>query len=281
MAKRSRNINQTTINTRIKQGSGTGRGSDYQPWLVIQDVPSQGLATRIKGWKTERTHHFLSKLELNYFYVLEWSPIVTDIREQYPLLPLEETLAIAEECGFRHPTVPKTQEPVVMTTDFLITVPQSLEITEQARTVKNTKDLQVRRTLEKLEIERRYWQNRNIDWGIVTPAEIPHVLAQNVDWLHPFFRTEDISCLIELDISYITAALTLRVTQPHLSLAKIAADCDDKLGQRPGTSLSLVRHLIANRKWQVDMNKTIQPSEPLFLLADPLAASPQVIRSVG
>lgn len=36
-------------------------------------------------------HHFLSKLETNYFYWLDWSPIVSDIREQYPLLPLEET----------------------------------------------------------------------------------------------------------------------------------------------------------------------------------------------
>ncbi len=45
-----------------------------------------------------------------------------DIREQFPLLPIEETIIIAEELGIKHPTDPNTGEPVVMTTDFLVTV---------------------------------------------------------------------------------------------------------------------------------------------------------------
>jgi len=57
-------------------------------------------------------------LERNYFYLTEYSDVVVDIREQFPLLPLEETIVIAEELGLKHPTNPKTQEPIVMTTDF-------------------------------------------------------------------------------------------------------------------------------------------------------------------
>ena len=38
-----------------------GQGANYNPWLHIQDVPSQGLASRIKGWKTRRVHHLLSE----------------------------------------------------------------------------------------------------------------------------------------------------------------------------------------------------------------------------
>ncbi len=34
-----------------------------------------------------------------------------DIREQFPLLPLAETIVIAEELGIKHPTIPKTNEP--------------------------------------------------------------------------------------------------------------------------------------------------------------------------
>jgi hypothetical protein len=213
MAKRKRQTDQEVIEKRLKEGRGQGRGADYKPWLLVQDVPSQGLATRIKGWKTKRVHHFLSNLELSYFYVLEWSPVVFDIREQYPLLPLEETFAIAEQCGIRHPTDPKTKEPIVMTTDFFITLPRSIEVIEQARTLKTAKDLQSERTLEKLEIERRYWQNRDIDWGIVTEQEIPQALAKNVDWLHAFFRIEDLSPLSETEIRRIATALTLRMAQ--------------------------------------------------------------------
>ena len=269
MAKRKRQTDKTVIDKRISEGRGQGRGSEYKPWLLVQDVPSQGLATRIKGWKTKRVHHLLSNLELSYFYILEWSRVVFDIREQYPLLPLEETLAIAEQCGIRHPTDPKTQEPVVMTTDFFITVPRSMEVIEQARTLKTAKDLQSERKLEKLEIERRYWHNKNIDWGIVTEQEIPQALAKNVDWLHAFFRIEDLSALSETEIRRIATALTLRMVQGNVVLTDLTAECDDKLGLEPGTALSVSRHLIANRRWLVDMNKPIQPSKSLVLLTTP------------
>jgi hypothetical protein len=281
MAKRKRTTNQTVIDKRISDGRGQGRGSDYKPWLLVQDVPSQGLATRIKGWKTKRVHHLLSNLELSYFYILEWSLIVFDIREQYPLLPLEETLAIAEQCGIRHPTDPKTQEPVVMTTDFFITVPQSIEVIEQARTLKAAKDLQSKRTLEKLEIERRYWHNRNIDWGIVTEQEIPQALTKNIDWLHAFFRIEDLSPLSESEISRIATALTLRMAQGNVVLTDLTAECDDKLGLQPGTALSVSRHLIANRRWLVDMNKPIQPSKSLVLLTTPSVESYRAAGGAG
>ncbi|MEO0688448.1 MAG: TnsA endonuclease N-terminal domain-containing protein, partial [Cyanobacteria bacterium J06649_11] len=141
MAKRNRTVDDAVISKRLDSGRGQGKGSSYKPWLQIQDVPSIGLATRIKGWKTNRVHHFLSNLELNYFYVLEWSSIVTDIREQYPLLPREETLAIASNCGIRHPQEAQTKTPIVMTCDFLITIAANIEEIEVARTVKFAKDL--------------------------------------------------------------------------------------------------------------------------------------------
>jgi len=281
MAKRRRETNQITIDKRIREGRGQGRGSDYKPWLLVQDVPSQGLATRIKGWKTKRVHHLLSNLELSYFYILEWSPIVFDIREQYPLLPLEETIVIAQQCGIRHPTDPKTQEPVVMTTDFFITIPHSIEVIEQARTIKTAKDLQSERTLEKLEIERRYWQNRDIDWGIVTEQEIPQALAKNVDWLHAFFRIEDLSPLSETEIRHIATALTLRMHQGNVVLTDLTVECDNKLGLEPGISLSVSRHLIANRRWLVDMNKPIQPSKSLVLLTTPSVESYRAAGGAG
>lgn len=61
----------------------------------------------------------MSDLEPNYFCLTEYSDLVVDVREQFPLLPLEETIVIAEELGIKHPTDPKIGEPIVMTTDFL------------------------------------------------------------------------------------------------------------------------------------------------------------------
>ncbi len=136
MAKRNRSNSPDRNEARLKDGRGQGRGVNYKPWLRIQDVPSRGLASRVRCWKTDREHHLMSNLETGYFYILEWSQSITDIREQYPLLPLEETQEIAEQCGFAHPTDPATKQHVVMTTDFLINLKcENCEI-EHARAIK-------------------------------------------------------------------------------------------------------------------------------------------------
>lgn len=100
----------------------------------MRDVPSRGLSSRVKGWKTGRVHHFLSQLELSYFYTLEWSVSVIDIREQYPLIPPKSTLDIADRLNIKPPTDPKTKLPIVMTTDFLVDVLIDGKIQQHART---------------------------------------------------------------------------------------------------------------------------------------------------
>jgi len=67
MAKRKRENTPDIIERRIREGRGTGRGGDYKPWLLVQDVPSQGLASRVKGVKTGRVHHLFSQLEYRSF----------------------------------------------------------------------------------------------------------------------------------------------------------------------------------------------------------------------
>jgi hypothetical protein len=274
LAKRKRDINEQVIERRLKEGRGQGRGADYQPWLHIQDVPSQGLATRIKGWKTGRCHHFLSKLERQYFYILEWSPVVCDIREQYPL-ELSETLAIAERLGITHPTDPHTRQSAVMTTDFVNTINQAGKLIDQARSIKYSQDLSSDRTLEKLEIERVYWSERKIDWGIVTEREIEPILAANVSWVHPYRETKALSPVSVAAIRRVEAVLTPRVNERLAPLRDLTDACDDQLGLSPGMSLSIARHLIANKQWQVDMRQAIDTARPLqFLALTPSAATP-------
>ncbi|MBV9927745.1 MAG: heteromeric transposase endonuclease subunit TnsA [Acidobacteria bacterium] len=271
MAKRRRRNGERGIRRNIKDGRGQGRGTDYNPWLHIQDVPSKGLVTRVKGWKTGRVHHLLSQLELWYFYILEWSQAVTDTREQYPLLPLEETLSIARQLGVRHPTDPHTKEPVVMTTDFVLTVRRGCSEVDQARTVKYKKDLHSKRVLEKLEIERRYWESHGVDWKIVTETQIPVVLAKNIQWLHQYRELKDFATVSAAEAEQIISVLTLSIGACGASpLRSVTLRTDDRLGLEPGTSLSLVRHLLACRRWRVDMRRPINPCERL-IMADGLA----------
>ncbi len=127
------------IMSRIKQGHGAGEGLDYKPWLTVRDFPSLGRVHRVWGCKTGRIHHLFSDLELKVFLHFLWPKSIQDQREQFPLLPLEETIEIAKEMGVRHPTDPRTKHPIVMTTDMVLTVDHGLENTYHPYTVKYMK----------------------------------------------------------------------------------------------------------------------------------------------
>jgi hypothetical protein len=266
MSKRKRTATETSIKRKIKEGRGVGRLASYKPWLHIQDVPSLGLSSRIKGWKTQRVHHFLSILELSYFYILEWSRNVIDIREQYPLLPCEETIAIARSCGIRHPVHPRTKYPIVMTTDFVNTVRYGHTVFDEPRTVKYKADLLQQRTLEKLEIERRYWQARKKTLKIITEDSVSKPVAKNVEWFHSYLQLQNLYGLDPLTLSLLCSIVVNALREQTAPLRDITIQLDDQLGLEPGTGLLIVRHLLANRSLHVDMSIVINPSKPLFLI---------------
>jgi len=63
----------------------------------------------------------------------------------------------------------------------------------KARTVKASSELNNARTLEKLEIERRYWEIKGIEWKIITEREIPYQKAKNIEWLYTSQRVDSVA----------------------------------------------------------------------------------------
>jgi hypothetical protein len=214
MAKRDRSIRSSVTEQRIAEGRGKGIGASYNPWLHVQDVATDGRAWRIKDWKTGRDHHFLSDHEHNYYLIAYWSQKVVDIREQFPL-PLETTLEIAKKIGIPHPA-DRRKNPVVMTTDFLVTVSTPAGNVDWARTIKPSSQLQKQRVIEKLEIERIYWQTNNISWGIVTEREMPMVLVKNIEYLYSHYEIADRVSLSQDEIYGIAETLTSVLATSHI-----------------------------------------------------------------
>lgn len=153
----------------VKQGRGAGHGADYLPWLTVRDLASRGRSHRVFGHTCQRTHHLLSDLELAVFLILEWRESTIDIREQF-LLRLEETQALAVDAGIKHPQVQGIDQ--IMSSDFLVNTTDR-KYSKFALQAKYAKDLNDPRTVEKLELERRYWQSKDVPWQIVTEKEIP------------------------------------------------------------------------------------------------------------
>lgn len=263
MAKKRYSWDERKIQKYIKDGRGTGSGKHYKPWLEIHDVPSQGRSSRIHGWKTDRLHHFLSDNERNFFYLLEWADNVIDIREQYPLLEREMVQQIATDAGIEHPKDIETQTPLVITTDFVISVVVKNKLFDFARTIKPSKELDNNRTIEKFEIERRYWMVKGVDWGIVTEKEMPKNFISNIESIHKTYWLEDESDIHKNHLAYIVDRLKSLVRQNDLSLTQIASMLDDEINVSGGTSLKVLKYLIARKEIIVDLTKPLDFFNPI------------------
>ncbi|WML36204.1 TnsA endonuclease N-terminal domain-containing protein [Clostridium sp. OS1-26] len=263
MAKRKRHLN---IDKMLKEGRGSGKGSEYKPWIRIQDVPSLGRSTRLKGIKTGRQHEFLSDMERDCFYLLEFSDEVEDIREQFPLLPIEDTLIIAKELGVEHPKNPKTGEFIVMTTDFLISINHNNETYEVARTIKPKDDLMNRRIIEKFYIEQKYWESKGINWAIVTNEEINKVIANNISFVHNYkdIKTIDSFSNIEaMELNDLLYAFIRKIIDNHKSMRTICSEFDTEMCLERGSSLSIFKHLVINKIIDIDITRKIDVNKSI------------------
>jgi len=253
MARRRYTIDAKRAAKFVKEGRGQGDGSAYKPWLTIQDVPSRGRSHRLVGMSTGRVHHFLSDIEKDLFLLLDWQCTTVDLREQFPL-DLESTQDIADRLNIRHPRALPTSDPMVMTTDLVLDTRKANGVETRTYAVKTAKDLENPRTLQKLEIEWRYWQEQGIPWSIVTRSELPRQLIKNIAWLHHFFHPDGLEgrllTLIPLFLEEIGAHL-------QGSLGGLCEVIDQRYSLQPGSSLSLVRHLLATRIVTCDMEHLV------------------------
>lgn len=252
MARRRYEWTEARVQKYFGEGRGQGEGAEYKPWLTVFDVPSMGRVHRVTGLTTGRTHHLLSDGEYRYLLQCDWQPEITDIREQFPL-DRELTYRIARALKIRHP---RTQDgtPYVMTTDFLLTEEVGSSRRLIARTYKQSQVLSTPRVLQKLEIERRYWQYYDVDWAVVTEQDVDLQLVRNVQVVRPFNSLDGLrepfpGCFRRLS-GEVVHAIQLAAA---MSLGQSCCDLDARNGVPVGTTLVVAKHLLARRMLVADM----------------------------
>jgi len=219
--------------------------------------------------------HLLSDLELSFFLVAEYSPVVSDIREQFPLLDIDETIAIAEQHGIKHPIDPKSREPKVITTDFLLTFVDGYEQPFQAIAVKSSQSkdnkqsasnnsLTGKRTLEKLEIERLFWEKHDTPWKIITEKDISDAEFRNLKNYHGNYVLRDEVPNHKLE--EIKIWLETQIRSDKKALREITTECDQRFELEHGVGLHIVWHCLAHKQWETNIHTLINPEELLNLL---------------
>jgi hypothetical protein len=72
--------------------------------------------------------------------------------------------------------------------------------------------------------------------------------------------------LTDATIRNVEAVLTPRVFEENLPLRDLTDECDRRFSFPPGASLAVVRHLIANGRWLVNMTSPIRVPKRLNLI---------------
>lgn len=244
---------------RYKEGFGNGDGVGYKAWIGVGSFPNKGITHRQVGRLTGRHHQLFSNHELKAFLAVQRLAKVVDIREQFPLWPLEETEKLAAELGVLHPGF-NMSNPQVMTTDLFLTLRDG---SHEAIAVKPSSELSSLRTLEKLEIERKYWMARSVPWSIVTEKQIPADLAHNLTYVDECYDINRVICethsMSQIEM-HIFDVLTKRYTDP-LNQVCLAIDAELNIGE--GTCLTIVRRALALKHWSVAIQVRLDPAKPL------------------
>ena len=118
-------------------------------------------------------------------------------------------------------------------------------------------ELEKKKTLERLEIERRYWTGKGIDWGIVTQKEISTVFTKNIEWVHSCLYSYVERGFTQDELIYLSNSLIERLIDTKQSIRKVTADFDKEFNYDSGTGLFVFKFLIASKQIGIDMTKQI------------------------
>lgn len=248
--------NERKIEERQKAGYGEGALAAYKPWLGVTDLSSKGRSRRIWSNKTGRFHHVFSDVEHNIFIALEWSRSVVDIREQYPL-DRDLTQTIAQQICVRHPHYPGTGVPAVMTVDFLVTIASADGDSYMALNAKRDEEAEDETSLNKLEIQRRYFEQIEVPHHLIYHSQLPTSKIKNIQWIRDAQLKPD---EIEPQAGFYSGLmrrmgdeLTAQPKEAVLSLAAYCRSFDERYGFELGTGLRVAKMLMHERALNVDL----------------------------
>ncbi|MEK5357911.1 TnsA endonuclease C-terminal domain-containing protein [Paenibacillus sp. FSL L8-0709] len=241
----------------LAEGRGKGEKDTYRSWLQVSDLASRGRSTRFYSNKEKRVIHVFTDQQLYYALLLEFDESVLSYKEQYPLIDTEPILEQLDEILLKRLKGKDSEIPHVMLTTFLVTaVDEKGEEYQFARTLKDESELNKKPIIERLEIQKRWWEFRNVDFGIVTPNEIPVQQSKNIQWVLCSLNMQDYGFTKGDMESYAEQLEQLLINdQDAVGSVLNAFDVYNKV--EIGTGLLVFRYLIATRRILVNMDSEI------------------------
>ena len=225
-----------------------------------------------RGIKSGRNHHFLSDGEKRLGLVREALPETVNFFEQYPLWDIDRCIRISVEMGIKYP-VDKDGEAYILSTDlFCLELDfKTKQVNKMARTYKPVASFltetnqanSVTRTLQKLELERRYYEEVHIPFVIETDLNISKVYADNLVWARKSaeYREE----FIKHEEKFIYAFTNAVYTHPEDCIKESLERVCIKQGIIYSDAMALFQWGIWTHKIPANLEHSIHVLEPLML----------------
>ena len=145
-----------------------------------------------------------------------------------------------------------------MTTDLLVTHASNLGPVDVAYTVKYDDELSQKRVLEKLEIERIYWERRGIAWRIITASLVKGNISANLDWIFDCGRDSQEPNEPAIREALIQAFQGLS----EIPLRTVCSYVDAQLGIGTGRALKTARRMLSEKKLRADLTVRSLTDQP-------------------
>lgn len=229
--------------------------------LKVTTFSSKGRVSRINSQKAkDKIVHLQSDNQLRIFMMLEWDDNVKEIQVNVELNNIEDTLTNIENLKLNKFRDGEEGELFQLHTNFLVTLNQHKRGEEQiAISVKSVSELERKTAIEKLEIERRYWEATGVRFVVITDKEIDRQVTDNIMWVRETKSDKSLRNKEELA----EELYFLLQENKELTVNAILNDFDIKEGAKDGMGLFLFRFLIAQKQIVIDMKESINLNEQI------------------
>lgn len=253
----------------------------YRPWNTIRQSHTYGQGQEILSRLSDRTHHLYSRGERQMFVLVEALPNVIDLKEQFPL-PLDETLALAAELNIKHPGAFKERvehDGVIpaktMTSDLVATfqnasgqtcvVVYSFKYADAIDERKHPRS--AKRSNQKLELERTYWERQGIKWILITEASYSPIYIYNLEYLRDcFLYPEALKVSDDLYRLFIKTLYTQAKITPQATLKQLLVSVSKELDLPIYQAQALFQKAGYFKDINIDLFTEIELYRPLTLL---------------
>ena len=245
-------------NRRIKQWeAANAKGSKYIPFIDPRDIKSEGSKGRVPDFENKgQDKRVLSNNERLYAYILMFDDRILCSKEQYPLLPIERSIAIAKRLKIRHPKYPGTNVDVVMTSDFYCGKFDGNEVVYSIKDdekIKLLTDRQKKNLENKEKIQRAFWESKGIKYHLIHSSSYKNsVFARNLVKL-----AKSLTIPFELELIrkrwLKSFALCLRNTSAR-RLSFLLNAASESMGIEYQQSVTLFKHCLWHKLIKANLN---------------------------